>query len=104
MLASPPFSFFNLACSLHPLFLTSTGSPSRHTMKIWSGNAHGIHPDSIETEGGTEMVIIKHALAAFTVTALGVALATGTYAASDAKKVEHAVGGAAHRVGEGFHK
>src|SRR6266576_6318138 len=63
-----------------------------------------MHKDGVDVEGGIEMVVRKNALAAIAVTALGVTLATGTYAASDTKKVEHAVSGAAHRVSEGFHK
>jgi hypothetical protein len=50
------------------------------------------------------MEVIKQTLTALAATALGVGLATGTYAASDAKKAEHAVSGAAHRVSEGYHK
>lgn len=50
------------------------------------------------------MKISRQITTAVTVITLGASLASGAMAASDAKKVEHAVSGAAHRVGEGFHK
>ena len=50
------------------------------------------------------MVIMENALRALATSALALTLASGALAASDAKKVEHAVGGAAHRVSEGYHK
>jgi hypothetical protein len=37
-------------------------------------------------------------------TGLACSVAAGSWAASDAKKVEHTVSGAAHRVSQGFHK
>src|SRR5205809_7257529 len=50
------------------------------------------------------MAIIRQLTTAATVVALGAGLVSGAYAASDTKKVEHAVSGAAHRVSEGYHK
>jgi hypothetical protein len=51
-----------------------------------------------------QMTMTRQWIAAVASAALGASLVSGALAASDAKKVEHAVSGAAHRVSEGFHK
>ena len=50
------------------------------------------------------MNTIRHWMTLTSLTLLTVTLTADAWAASDAKKVEHAVSGAVHRVGEGYHK
>lgn len=50
------------------------------------------------------MKIMQAVSTTLVLAALALGPATTARAASDAKKVEHAVSGAAHRVGEGYHK